>query len=169
MGIVRRGSPQRASLWLLLLPFLLTGTTTPGPGSVGGSVTAKCTAGTGSMAFGNYDPLVTNKTAALNVTGSVVLSCTRGAPSVTVTLDNGQNSTHASGTTRAMVSGATYLSYELYTSAAHSTVWNSTNSVGYASTSMASGSLPVYGQIPGAQNVPAAASYSDSVTVTVNF
>lgn len=167
--MARRGSTQRASLWLLLLPLLLTGTTTSGPGSVGGSITAKCTAGTGAMAFGNYDPLVANKSAALSVTGSVVLSCTRGAPNVTVTLDNGQNGTHANGTTRAMVSGSTYLSYELYTSAARSTVWNSTNSVTYASTSMASGTLPVYGQIPGGQNVPAAASYSDSVTVTVNF
>lgn len=167
--MARRGSTQRASLWLLLLPFLLTGTTTPGTATVGGSITAKCTAGTGSMAFGNYDPLVVNKTAALNVAGSVVLSCTRGAPNVTVTLDNGQNAAHASGTTRAMVSGSTYLSYELYTSAAHAKVWNSTNSVTYASTSMASGTLSVYGQIPGAQDVPAAASYSDSVTVTVNF
>lgn len=167
--MAKRGSTQRASLWLLLLPFLLTGGSISGPGSVGGSIVGKCTAGTGSMAFGNYDPLVTNKTAALNVTGSVVLSCTRGAPNVTVTLDNGSYSSHASGTTRAMLGGSTYLSYELYTSATHATVWNATNSVTYASTSMASGTLPVYGQIPGAQDVPANASYSDSVTVTVNF
>lgn len=164
-----RGSKQRVPLLLLFLPLLLIGTTTPGTGSVGASVTSSCTGQTGAMAFGNYDPLVTNKASPLDVTGSVALKCTRGAPTVTVTLDNGSYSSHANGTTRAMLGGSTYLSYELYTSSLHSTIWNSSDSVTYTSLSMANGSIPVYGEIPGGQDVPAAASYSDSVTVTVNF
>lgn len=167
--MARGGKTRRASLLLLLWSFLLTGTTATRNENVGASVIANCKVGTSSMVFGNYDPLVTNKTSALNVTGSVSVQCTRGAPGITLTLDNGANSAHASGTTRAMAGGGSYLSYELFTDAARTTVWNTINAVSYVPTSMAAASLPVYGQIPGGQDVPAAASYSDGITVTVNF
>lgn len=154
---------RHAALALCLL-FLTAGTGTGGV-SVSGSVTGKCTTSGGSLSFGAYSPL---SGAALDATGSLTLQCTRGTPSVTITLDNGTNSTHATGTTRAMSGGGSYLSYEIYTSAAHTTVWNSVNSVSYASSTMAATGIAVYGHIPGAQDVKAA-TYSDSVVATVNF
>jgi spore coat protein U-like protein len=160
-----RGSP-----WLLALSVLLVAPTATGTESVSATVIAKCTVGASSMAFGAYDPLVANKTTALDANGSLSVSCTRGAPGVYVTLDTGANGSHASGTTRAMASGSNYLSYELYTTSARTLVWNATNTVSYTGiTSMASATLTVYGQIPAGQDVAASSSYSDSVTATVNF
>jgi spore coat protein U-like protein len=154
---------RHAALALCLL-FLTAGTGT-GSVSVSGTVTGKCSTSGGTLPFGAYSPLTG---AAVDVTGSLTLQCTRGAPSVTIALDNGANSTHAVGTTRAMSGGGSYLSYEIYTSAAETTVWNATNTLSYASTTMAATSIPVYGHIPGGQDVKAA-SYSDSVLATVNF
>jgi spore coat protein U-like protein len=63
----------------------------------------------------------------------------------------------------------TFLTYELYTDAAHSTVWNMTNTVGGTAATSAAFSLTVYGQLPAGQTNVVAASYSDAVAVTVNF
>jgi spore coat protein U domain-containing protein, fimbrial subunit CupE1/2/3/6 len=137
--------------------------------SVGATVIAKCTVtAPTAFDFGSYDPVVINRTANLDVTAnSLSVSCTRGAPGVTVTLSAGS---HAVGSTRYMVDASSHtLQYELYTTSARTTVWNTTNSVSYASTTMAAASLPVYGRIPGGQDAYTAASYSDSVTATVNF
>ncbi|HET9393307.1 MAG TPA: spore coat protein U domain-containing protein [Candidatus Rubrimentiphilum sp.] len=133
------------------------------------TVIAKCTVTSPTpLNFGSYDPVVTNNTAALDVApNALAVACTRGAPGVTVTLNLGL---HAVGSTRFMVDGASHtLQYEIYTTSGRTTVWNTTNSVSYTSTSMATVNLPVYGRIPGGQDAYTAASYTDSVTATVNF
>lgn len=130
-------------------------------------MTGKCSTSGGSLAFGSYDPIAG---AAVSVAGSISVKCTRGTPNVTISLDNGSNAAHASlAMTRAMNSGSNYISYDIYQDLAHATVWNAVNTVSYASTSMAAVSLPLYGYIPGGQDVPVSASYGDSVTATVNF
>ena len=151
------------------LAVALLGGSTPGTVTVSAAIVASCSISGSTLAFGSYDPIATNSVTALNVSGNALsVSCTRGAPGVTVTLGTGSNAAFAVGTTRAMAGGGGYLSYDLYTDATHGTVWNTTNTVSYAPLSMAASNLTVYGQIPGGQDATVA-SYTDSVTATVNF
>lgn len=159
-------------LWLrLALAVFLLGGASPQTTSLATSATviAKCTVTSPTpLDFGAYDPVVTNNVNPDDVAPSALsVSCTRGAPGVTITLNLG---THFSGSTRYMSDGASHLlQYEIYTTSARSTVWNTSNSVSYASTSLAAHALPVYGRIPGGQDAYTAASYTDSITATVNF
>jgi len=136
--------------------------------AVTATVPTNCTIAAGTLAFGSYDPLVAQKTTALASTGTFTVSCTKGTV-YTVALDVGANSTHATGTTRAMASGTNYLSYEIYTDSAHTTVWNTTNTMGGTSASKGTVyTMTAYGQI--AAGIDAATgSYTDTVTETVTF
>src|SRR5579871_6049957 len=58
--------------------------------SVTATVSANCTISAGSLAFGTYDPVVTNATTALNGTATLSVTCTNGAAS-TLTLGQGSN------------------------------------------------------------------------------
>lgn len=78
--------------------------------SVSASVINNCTISANSLAFGSYDPIVANASTPLNGTGTVTITCTKGA-TTTIGLDLGSN---YSGSTRRMVSGGTYLTYEIY-------------------------------------------------------
>ena len=155
----------------LVLAVILLGGASPQTTNlaVSATVIAKCTVTSPTpLNFGAYDPVVTNNTAALDVAPSALsVSCTRGAPGVTVTLDLG---IHAVGSTRYMSDGAGHsLQYEIYTTSGRTVVWNTSNSVSYSPTSMAAATLPVYGRVPGGQDAYTAVSYSDTVTATVNF
>jgi spore coat protein U-like protein len=132
-----------------------------------------CTFGALAMAFGAYAPLVANLTTPLEVTGSVKVKCTSGG-AYTLTANTGANAAHASGScataacTRAMLTGASsYVSYELYTSAAYTTVWNATNTLS-GTGSGGTQTISIFGYIP-AGNANTAGSYTDTVTVTVTF
>jgi spore coat protein U-like protein len=161
---MRKSGPLR-----LVLAVLLTGISSTGTVAVSGTIVATCSIAGSTLAFGTYDPIVANLSSPLAANGSALsVSCTRGATGVSVQLDAGANGTHAIGTTRAMASGANYLSYELYTTSGLTTVWNTTNTISYAPTSMAATSLTVYGNVPGGQDA-FVANYTDSVTATVNF
>lgn len=140
--------------------------------SVTASVAANCTITTSPVAFGAYDPVSTNASAALNGTGSVSVTCTSGA-STTVTLGQGGNadtgSTTAAPLRRLKDAGTNFLSYALYSDAGRTTVWGDTAPTGAAHTGDGTlHALTVYGQIPGGQNVPAA-NYSDTVVATITF
>jgi spore coat protein U-like protein len=85
---------------------------------------------------------------------------------------------------RKLASGANLLNYNLYTTSARTTIWGN----GSGGTSTVGGSFTLgnctllllcsdetesrnhtaYGRIPASQNVPAG-SYSDTITVTVNY
>ena len=151
-----------------LLALALLGNTTTATLTPSADVIAKCTvSGAATLAFGAYDPVVTNRSTNLDVAPNALsVSCTRGAPSVTIALDLGL---HSVGASRFMLSGANTMQYEIYTTAARTTVWNTTNTVAYASTSMAATTLPVYGRIPSGQDVAIGATYADTITATVNF
>jgi spore coat protein U-like protein len=136
--------------------------------SVTVSVTVNCTVTTSPLAFGSYDPVVANASAALHGTGTVSVACTKGA-APTVGLDLGSN---ASGTTRRLSDGAGhFLNYEIYSEGSWTTVWGNSGaalvSPGAAPSKVAR-NLTAYGQMLGNQDVPAG-SYSDLVTATVNF
>lgn len=147
--------------------------------SVTASVAAHCTVSAPTLAFGSYDPIGANASAVLDGTTTATFTCTKKSAGVYVTADTGANPTHATGTcavatcTRAMADGSgDYLSYDLYTDSGHTVVWNTTNSGGhtYQPTfdTSTTATATVYGEIPAGTQVPAG-SYSDSVTMTINF
>jgi spore coat protein U-like protein len=141
--------------------------------SVTASVSASCSITTAPVAFGAYDPVVTNATAALNGTGTVTVTCTSGA-STTITLGQGLNantgSTDAAPARRLVDGGGTnYLSYALYQNTGRTTVWGNTAGTGVANTGTGTASaVTVYGAVAAGQSVPAG-SYSDTVVATVTF
>ena len=152
--------------------------------SVTASVAQNCLISTNAVAFGAYDPVVTNSAtgAALNGIGSVSVTCTRSSTGINITLGAGSN---ASGSTRRMVGGSTgaFLAYELYQPSATTpaatctfpgtTVWNAASGTftpsGIADWGAAAPkSFNVCGTVPRGQDA-AADSYTDSVIATITF
>jgi len=131
-------------------------------------VSAECTVSTTSVNFGAYDPVAANAATPLDSTGTVNVFCTTGTLA-TVALDLG---THASGSTRRMLSGvANFLTYEVYKDAARSVVWNSVNTdsgTSASKTTAINGGFIAYGRIPSGQDVTMG-SYNDTLLVTVNY
>ena len=98
----------------------------------------------------------------------MTIACTKGA-TTTMGLSLGSN---ASGTTRRMTDGASnYLTYEIYQDSGRATVWGNSGAGLYtpaAAPSKTARSFTAYGRVTAGQDVPAA-SYTDTVTATVNF
>ena len=140
----------------------------PVSATVGATCTIDASAG---VAFGAYDPIVTNASTDLTHTGSVSTTCTNGS-SVTITLGEGTNkdtTSTAAVPVRRMISGANYLSYQLYQDSGASTVWGDTAATGVTVTGTgAAVATNVYGVVTAGQNVPAG-SYADTVLATVTF
>ena len=141
--------------------------------NVTSDVVANCTIAATDLSFGNYDPVVANKTTALDVNTTVTVLCTKGASGVNVGLDTG---THASGGNRFMadaVSGDT-LQYELYSDAPGGTVWGNSgaslvNWPVFGPIGAGTGvSHTIYGRVPAGQD-KSVGHYTDVVTVAVNF
>ena len=133
--------------------------------NVTATVNTSCTINTQTLAFGAYDPTAS---ADQNGTATITFACVKGT-AYSISADNGDNPSHASGTTRAMHLGASnFLSYELYTSAARTTVWNTTNVISGTSSGKASTTFTAYGEIPATQDATTG-SYSDTVTMTISF
>ncbi|HYS56486.1 MAG TPA: spore coat U domain-containing protein [Thermoanaerobaculia bacterium] len=130
------------------------------------SVAAKCTIGAFSIAFGSYDPFAA---APLDQSGTVTINCTKGTSGV-VSFNLGAN---ASGVVRRMQdTGATgnFLSYEVYTDAAHTTVWNAVNTVtlGPAVSKNTALTATAYGRVAAGQDA-AVLNYQDTLVATVTF
>jgi len=141
--------------------------------AVSATVINNCTITTTPVAFGNYDPLAA---APDNNSGTVVITCTRGA-ATTVTLGDGNNF----NVTRRMIAGVNFLNYELYQppstvpgvacSYAAPVRWGLAGAQIFtpgAAPSKAARTYNVCGQIPAGQDL-AAATFNDSVVATVNF
>jgi spore coat protein U-like protein len=135
--------------------------------NVTASVSSNCLISSpAALAFGTYDPIGANSSANLDVApNALAVQCTRGAVAQ-IALDLG---THAQGTARRMASGPNFLTYEIYTSSARTTIWNTTNTVQYTATTSNKTNLAVYGRVPSGQDVPAGGSYTDTITATINF
>ncbi|MDH4232537.1 MAG: spore coat U domain-containing protein [Nitrospirota bacterium] len=106
--------------------------------------------------FGTYDPTLDADDT--DGTSSVSFRCVKGT-------------TYWTYIARAntMTAGTESLTYELYTDAARTTVWDASKTgVGNSSASNAVQTIDIYGKIPKLQDV-GAGSYSESVTVTVEY
>lgn len=138
-----------------LLPACEAGTTTSGNTSFG------------TLNFGNYASL----TSAINATsaqlaGSIRVKCVNGL-AYKIVMDGGSSGVV---TARRMVNttnSAVSLQYNLYTTAARTTVWDNTTGVSNTGNG-ADQWATVYGRVP-AQATPAAGVYQDTVNVTVSW
>ncbi|MGH8278629.1 MAG: spore coat protein U domain-containing protein [Gammaproteobacteria bacterium] len=137
------------------------------------------------VSFGSYDVM---NAVATPGTGSVTVSATCPFSNLPVIVNYSiALNTGSSGifTPRTMSSGTNKLQYNLYTSVSYTSVWGDgtggTQTVsdqingtcqyqffGIGITCSGSQNDTLYGNLPGMQNV-AAGSYSDTITVTVNF
>jgi spore coat protein U-like protein len=141
--------------------------------AVSATVQSNCLVSTNPLAFGVYQPGGGNM--AVNTTMSV--RCTKGTL-FTIALNAG-TTTGGSLTQRLMVNGTNTLQYNLYTTAALTTVWGDGTSgsatVAGTGNGMAVGSAvteTVYGQLPDSaanQALPPGGPYADTVTVTVTY
>ena len=130
--------------------------------AVSATVQATCTVTAGAMSFGTYNTAVNNSTATITTT------CTNTTP-YQIGLDKGANG--GSVTTRQMKNGAALLNYSLTQDAGHATNWGNTPGTDTPAAVNGNGSgqtVTVYGQIPAGQYVTPG-SYSDTITVTVNY
>lgn len=135
--------------------------------SVSATVVKNCSITTTAVAFGNYDPVVTNAATDLDGTGTVVVTCTKGA-GTRIDLGLGAN---ASGSIRRMAGGTDFLTYELYQNSGRTTVWGSGAAAGQTiavAPSKAPRTFTVYGRVAAGQDV-SAISYGDTVVATINF
>ena len=133
------------------------------------NVSKNCTITTAPVNFGAYDPVAANATAPLDGTGTVTVTCTKGA-TAKVGLSVGSN---AQGTTRRMSRRRGRVP-DLRTLQGHRTC----HRLGQPLEHRPRYSLPapdrnprtftVYGRVPQAQDATVG-SYTDTVVATVNF
>lgn len=162
------------ALTVALLPVRANAGSATGHLTVTATVSSSCTIADAALGFGSYTPgNHQSGSTSFNVT------CTLDAP-FGVAMNAGSNgSGSGASVTRKMSNGTTYLNYQLYTNAAETTVWGTTcgstapytNCVGGNGTG-APVALTVYGAIPATGNgatAVGAGSYTDTVTMTINF
>lgn len=131
-----------------------------------------CSASIPTLAFGNYNAvsgLPTDSQTTLTVTCSSLISI---MVSYTVTLSAGNSGSTAQ---RTLLKGGQSLNYNLYKDVLRSTIWGTGGngvSDSYLLSILGIGvdhTYIVYGRIPAGQSSAGAGSYSDSITVTVNY
>jgi spore coat protein U-like protein len=125
------------------------------------AMAANCSLGTISVVFGTYNTL---SASSLDGAGSVSVTC-----DVTDSYQIALSSGHGSFAARQLQSGSNVMYYNLYTDTLRSLIWgDGTTGTAIVSASGTSGTYTVYGRVPGGQNLPAS-TYSDSITVTLDF
>eukprot|EP01037_Dinobryon_pediforme_P012614 gene12614-12704_t len=136
-------------------------------------ITASCTINTGTLTFPST-PGTSLVSAAVTANTTVSLSCTTGS-SYSVAMDSGSNSLASQ---RRMKSGTNYINYNLFTDAAYLNAWttvtNSTTCTTLNSCSLGLGTglaqtISVFGQVPAVATAPAPGTYTDTVTMTINY
>ena len=146
----------------------LTATTTM---PVTATLTGSCTVSATTLDFGNIITIIGVDT---DTTATVAVNCTSLLP-YNIAIDDG---THIGPGlhTRQMQSPATAtLKYQVYTDAARTTVADSVgasnvfDTAGYGSGTGAVQSIVVYGRVLQQVSSPAAATYTDTLGITVNY
>lgn len=121
----------------------------------------RCSVNVQSVNFGKYDPFSNSPH---DITAVVSVSCTAAIP-FQISFGTGIKSYRQRG----LAKGSSTLRYNLYTSATHATVWgDGTGGTGRKGGNVLRGNFTVYGRIPARQNV-SVGTYSDVITVTVDY
>lgn len=152
-----------------MAPVAAAAASSSGNLSVSATVPGNCIVSAPSAVdFGIYNPATEGPGTVLDFTGPAFdITCTKGAPGVTISLDEGN---FASGSTRNMQSerGTGTIRYEIYTDQQYMTVWNTNNKVSYNPAHNSATTIPLYGQIVGGQAVQPG-RYSDTLLALVSF
>ncbi len=136
-------------------------------------ITASCTINPATLIFA---PTTGTSLLATAVNGSstVAVTCTTGSP-YSIAMDNGVN---ALSSQRRMISGASFLNYNLYVDAAHAFPWSTATGAGTCTTTgdcylgTGNGSIQninIYGVVPTTATAPPPGTYTDTVTMTITF
>lgn len=161
------GTGTALTLAAICLPAPAIAGTANGSLATSATVNAACTISTTPLAFGSVD-----STSASNVdaAGGLSITCTNGSAWAASAGAGGGSG--ASFANRKMTSGSDLLNYNIYTSAARTTVWGdgtgSTATIGGTGTGVAQ-AVTVYGRIAGGQTTVPIGSYADTVAVTVTY
>jgi spore coat protein U-like protein len=128
---------------------------------------AQCTISTTPVVFGTYNVF---SAAPVDSTGTIAYRCNGGARGVMITMTRGQS---VAFVPRELQKGLETLSYNLFRDAARTSIWGdfSAGTSAYIDTNPPNNqdiAVTVYGRIPPGQDI-SAGSYSDTVTVEVNF
>jgi spore coat protein U-like protein len=127
---------------------------------------ATCTVSATPVAFGVYPPFSGAPTTS---TGTTTVHCVAGAANVVIALSTGGGGSYAN---RRMISGASNLTYQLYSDAARTMIWGDgtagTVTVSVHVANNGTKNNTVYGRIAPLQGVRPGA-YTDTITVTVTY
>lgn len=140
--------------------------------NVTATVLKNCLVSSANLAFGNYTP----NTGALTGSSNITVRCTKTTP-YTVSLNVG-TTTGGTYAQRLLANGTNTLQYNLYTTAALTTIWGDgtggTGTIAGTGNGVSASSAithTVHGQLPdnaANQDAPPG-SYSDTITVTVTY
>ena len=122
-----------------------------------------CTVTASGVDFGTYDPFAA---ADVKVTGTINIECS-SKTNMTVSLSTGQSGSYSS---RTLMNGTNQLSYNLYRKSNHTKVWG--DGSGGSKTEKYNSRLvnaTIYGSVFAGQMTAAVGSYTDSITVTVDY
>ncbi len=138
--------------------------------SVTASVAQNCIVNNPTLAFGAYDPVVTNRSTNDDQTATITLTCTKGASGVTLGFGNSANApAGCAAPQRCLVSSGHYLNYQIYSDSGRTSVWTTAIAETVSGGVTTPTNVTVYGRIPSAQDASIGATYTDSVTATINF
>ena len=155
----------------VLSPAAVNAGSSTGTLTVTASVAQKCILSSPTLAFGSYDPVVTNNSANLDASTTITVTCTKGATGITLGFGNSANAPAGCTAPQRCLLGsghANYLNYQLYSDSGHSSVWTTAISESVTGGITTPTSVTIYGRVPPAQDV-SVDSYSDSVVATVNY
>ena len=155
----------------VMVPCAVKAGSSTGTLTVTASVSQKCILSSPTLAFGSYDPVVTNNSANLDATTTITVTCTKGATGITLGFGNSANApTGCTAPQRCLVGAAhaNYLNYQLYSDSGRSSVWTTAISESITGGITTPTNLTIYGRVPPAQDVNVD-TYSDSVVATVNY
>jgi len=159
-----------ATMALWLAPNPVAAGSSTGTLSVTASVAQNCVVNSPTLAFGAYDPVVANLSTNDDQTATIVVTCTKGASGITLGFGNSANApTGCSTPQRCLVSSGHYLNYQIYSDSGRSSTWTTAIAETVTGGVTAPTSVTVYGRIPFGQDASVGATYTDSVTATVNF
>jgi len=120
-------------------------------------VAGTCTVNPSAITFGLYDAAT-----AKDATGTLTIHCTTTGLTGSVTLAG------VAGGRQMNDGGSNFLNYEVYTDAAHGTVWAGTNTMAL-DPSGSDTSFTLYGEIPAGQTTVPQGNYQDTLIATVNY
>ena len=141
--------------------------------AVSASVSASCNISTTDLSFGTYDGIVAHASQDLTETATMSATCTTGSIAV-ITMGAGHHG-HYLPPSRHMKNeeSNSYLKYEIYADADRTFVWSwdrfRMSSVASVTGTGADQEMTVYGKVFKNQKDAAAGSYTDTVTIGVNY